>query len=388
MEADLARWLVSPDARDALDEAARQPAPSSLAAAEALRAHWTPEQAAAALTQEALRRRAVTKFGLRVSGLFFTPDGLEQATRPEVAAWRARRLAAAGVTRIVDLGCGIGSDALALVDAGLGVIAVEADPATAVLAGANLRGRAEVLTGDAELLAGDLLTPGSAVFADPARRTARGRTWRVGDFSPSWEFVAGLLDGERVACVKAAPGLPTAFIPATASATWVSHRGDLVEVSLWAGSPAWTPGSRAAIRLPSGEHLFAQPDRAVPVGPVGRYLYEPDPAAIRAGAAAGVAALVDAHALAPGIAYLSGDDLRPTPWATAFEVLEVMPYDERVLRHWVRDQGIGTLEIKVRGIDVDPAVLRRRLRPRGRAGATLVLSPATPHAVALVVRRV
>ena len=349
MEADLARWLVSPDARDALDEAARQPAPSSLAAAEALRAHWTPEQAAAALTQEALRRRAVTKFGLRGSGLFFTPDGLEQATRPEVAAWRARRLAAAGVTRIVDLGCGIGSDALALVDAGLGVIAVE---------------------------------------ADPARRTARGRTWRVGDFSPSWEFVAGLLDGERVACVKAAPGLPTAFIPATASATWVSHRGDLVEVSLWAGSPAWTPGSRAAIRLPSGEHLFAQPDRAVPVGPVGRYLYEPDPAAIRAGAAAGVAALVDAHALAPGIAYLSGDDLRPTPWATAFEVLEVMPYDERVLRHWVRDQGIGTLEIKVRGIDVDPAVLRRRLRPRGRAGATLVLSPATPHAVALVVRRV
>lgn len=388
MEPVLAQWLVSADAREALDEAARQRDPSSLAAGDALRARWSADQAAAVLTQESLRRRAVTKFGTRASRLFLTPDGLEQATRPEVAGWRARRLAAAGVTRIVDLGCGLGADAIAFADAGLAVVAVEADPATAVLAAANLAGRAEVLTGDAELLAADLLAPGTAVFADPARRTARGRTWRVADFRPSWDFVAGLLDGGRVACVKAAPGLPNPFIPATASATWVSHRGDLVEVSLWAGSPDRPPGTRTAVRLPGGEELPAEPGRSLPVGPVGRYLYEPDPAVIRAGGAAQVADLIGARAVASGVAYLAADELRPTLWATAYEVLQALPYDERALRHWVRDEGIGTLEIKVRGIDVDPAVLRRRLRPKGRRTATLVLTPTSTHALALVVRRV
>ena len=356
-----------------------------MGAATALRRNWTPGQAAAVLTQTDLRRRAAAKFGEAAGGLFFTRDALEQATRSDVARWRAERLRDAGATQVVDLGCGIGADALAFAAAGLAVVAVEFDPATAVLAAANLGGAGRVVCGDAVEVAGDLLADGAAVFADPARRTASGRTWRVADLTPSWDFVTGLLQG-RLGCIKAAPGLPSNVIPEGVATTWVSHRGDLVEATLWSG--AWPPGSRTAVLLPSGQELDAGERRDPPVGPIGRYLYEPDPAVIRAGANAALAEILDARSPQAGIAYLCADVLRPTTFATAFEVLQELPFDERVLRRWVQEHGVGTLEIKVRGIDVDPAVLRRRLKPAGKGSATLLLTPTAAGARVLVARRV
>lgn len=385
MDAELARWLVSEQAEPALAAAAEQADAGSLVAAATLRRSFPPEHAAAALSQVALRRRAAGKFGEGAARLFFTRDALEQATRADVSRWRAARLAAAGATDVVDLGCGVGADALAFAAAGLAVVAVESDPATAVLASANLGDAGRVVCGDAVELAGGLLADGAAVFADPARRTASGRTWRVADVTPSWEFVTGLLPG-RVGCIKAAPGIPSNVIPDGVATTWVSHRGDLVEASLWSGP--WRAGSRTAVLLPSGKELDAGERRDPPVGPIGRYVYEPDPAVIRSGGIGALADGIGARAASAGIAYLHSDVLVATPFATAFEVLDALPYDERVLRAWVQAHGIGAIEIKVRGLDVDPAVLRKRLKPTGKGSATLVLTPTPAGARALVARRV
>ncbi len=302
-----------------------------------------------------------------------------------MARWRARRFREAGVDRVVDVGCGLGADALAFAEAGLEVVALEADATTAVLAAANLAGRGRVITGDATC--GDglnalqaQLSAGAAVFIDPARRTAAGRSWRVLDFSPSWDFATGLLAG-NFGCIKGAPGLPSALIPPGVGATWVSHRGDLVEASIWSSGP------RQAVLLPSGAVLDADSSVPVSVGEVERYLYEPDPAVLRSGASSRLAALMNAHRLSPEVAYLSSTESLPTPFATGFEVLAVMPYSERELRAWVRRERIGVLEIKVRGLDVDPAVLRRRLKLSGPVSATVVLTPTGSGARALVVRR-
>lgn len=385
MDEALARWLVGPEGADALRAANSQADPSSLAAATALRKRWQPEQAAAALQQESLRRRARGKFGDRAQSLFFTADGLEQATRAEVAAWRAGRFVAAGARRVVDLGCGLGADALAFADAGLEVAAVELDPVTAVFATANLGERGRVVCADAEAVAGYLLGPDDAVFLDPARRTDRGRSWRLADLSPSWEFTLATL-GERVGCIKAGPGFPTDQLPGHLAATWVSDHGDLVELAFW--SPAFgEPGRRSAVLLPAGVELAAGARHDPPIGELGAVLYEPDPAVIRSGGVAALAERLGARAISPGIAYLSGEEPVETPFATAFEVLDVLPFDERRLRAWVREQGIGTLEIKVRGLDVDPAQLRRRLKPSGRGAATLVLTPLGAGARAVHVRR-
>jgi len=382
MDEATARALVSERGREALALASAQTDPDSLAAATALRARFDPALAAAALDQVALRRRGLARLGDAAERLFLTPAGSEQATRPAVAAWRAERLVRAGVARVVDLGCGIGADALAFEAAGLEVVGVERDPATAVFAQANLRGR--VVCGDAEAVAGDLLRWGDAVFLDPARRTSSGRVWNVADFTPAWDFALGLL-AERTGCVKLGPALPHRLIPDGVEATWVSHRGDVVEASLWSG-----PGAEARVKravLLPGPHELVPTGEPAEVGPVGQWLYEPDGAVIRVGGVADLARAVQGRLVAESIAYVTSDKPVATPFASRFEVLDELPVKEKALRAWVRDNEIGTLEIKKRGVDVDPALLRRRLRPAGPNTATLVLTP-TPHgARTYVVRR-
>lgn len=394
MDPATAALLVGDEGRAALALAAQHSDLGSADTGVRMRRQLSPELAAAALTQESLRRKARTKFGDAAPGLFYTVDGLQQATRPNVAADRAARLVAAGVTRVVDLGCGLGSDALAFAAAGLEVTAVESDPATAILAQANADQLAapdrliRVITGTAEDLAPRLLAdPGTAVFCDPARRDDRGRVWRVDQFSPGWDLVIGLLDGARVACVKLGPALPHALIPDGVEAGWMSDRqsggrGDVVEVGLWAG-PGVPGGTRAATLLPSGDRLSRQgPGPTAAVGPIGAYLHEPDGAAIRAGLVGSVAELTGTVMIAPQIAYLTSDTLPDTPtdsapyspWLTSFAVVEVLPYTEKVLRRWLSDHQVGRLEIKKRGVDVDPALLRKRLKPSGQRELTMLVT--------------
>lgn len=404
-------WLGTTDGRRALDLAATFDDPNGLPAASALRAHLDPDLASAVLTQTELRRRARTKFGERAAAMLFTRDGLEQATRPDVAAEHAARFVAAGVERVVDLGCGIGTDAMAFSAAGLAVVAVELDPVTAAVARHNLglpilgptnqapanQGPAsheptiqgptvEVIVGDAEVLVGEVLRPGTGVFCDPARRTATRRLWKVSDFTPSWDFVTGLLDGSRVAGVKLGPALPHSFVDEGIAAEWVSHRGDTVEVGLWAGSGS-VPGERSALVLPGHRLVVAAKRPSLDVVAARAYLYEPDGAVIRAGGVTTVGASLDAGLLDPQIAYLTSDRLVATPYAQAFEVLKILPYKEKILRQWVAAQKVGTLEIKKRGLEVDPAALRRRLRPSGSGSATLVITRTPGGAQVLVVRR-
>jgi SAM-dependent methyltransferase len=374
---------------EVLAAAMAEPDPDALAAGTRLRRLVEPDVAAAALQQAALRRRAATKFGAAATAMYFTRDGLEQATRPEVADHHAQRFVAAGVRRVVDLGCGIGADALGFVRAGLEVVAVERDPDTAGVAAANLAGRAEVICGDAEQVAADLLRPGVAAFCDPARRDARGRVWRVTDFTPSWSLVTELLDGRRTAGIKLGPALPHDLVPPDAEAEWVTHSGDTVQVGLWAG-PGSVPERRSAL-VRSGEEwhrLVTDPEiPPLPVREVGDYLYEPVGAAIRAGGIAQLGRQLGAGLLDPHLAYLTADTAVATPFATGYAVRARLPFDRRALRRWLAEQQVGRLEIKQRGTTVDPARFRRELRPEGPNAATFVVSRTPAGAVVLVVDR-
>jgi SAM-dependent methyltransferase len=392
----------------ALAAAAAESDLESLAAAQRMRSRFGPDLAAAALTQESLRRRAATKFGEDARQMFFTRDGLEQATRPAVAAHHAARFRAGGATGVDDLGCGVGADAIAFLRAGLSVRAVDVDTDTAAVAAANLRTVSvegsddgsscaptyDVVVGDAEREVESTratTTSDWAWFADPARRNSTGRVWRLSDFSPSWPFVLRLLSGDRIAGVKLGPALPHADIPRGVEAEWVSHGGTTLEAALWAGGGAIPDARRATVIVDQEGPTSLLADATGPgveIGPIGRYVYEPDGAVIRAGAIQVLAARLRATLIDPKIAYLSSDDVVPTPFAQAFEVLERLPYTEKALRGWMRERDIGSLEIKQRGIDLDPARLRRRLAPRGPAAATFLVTRTPKGATVLAVRRV
>jgi hypothetical protein len=190
-----------------------------------------------------------------------------------------------------------------------------------------------------------------------------------------------------VAGVKLGPGLPHRIIPGGVEAEWLSDRGDTVEVGLWSGRGALADG-RAALLLPDDRLVVDPTAPPLTAGPVRSVLYEPAGAVTRAGGIDQLGQALGAHRLHPDLAYLTAEELRPTPYATAFEVLEVHPYSEQALRLWTRERGIGTLEIKKRGLDLDPAVLRKRLKLRGSGSATVVLTRTVEATVLLVVRRV
>ncbi|GAB2556096.1 THUMP-like domain-containing protein [Leucobacter ruminantium] len=355
---------------------------------------------AAVLTQAELRRRAAAKFGPLAELLLFTPAGLEQATRAPIAALHAARFAEAGCRSVADLGCGIGAESLALASAGIRPHAVELDPFTARIAEHNLAAvgsEAPVTVGDAERM--PLPAEVDGVFLDPARRTAGHRdTRRVAspdDYSPSLGFA--FAHGDRLPTgVKLGPGLDRELIPDGAEAQWVSSDGQLVEMGLWFGAVARPGLGRAALVHRSGRG--SSPDEAheltAPADtpdaderPLGEFLYEPDGAVIRARLIGSLAERLDAGMVSGRIAYLTGDRAVATPFATGFRVLEELPVKEKELRRALADRGIGRLEIKKRGADVDPAALRKRLKLRGAEGATLFLTRAGGRHVALLAER-
>ena len=351
---------------------------------EKLRRRYDATLVTGAVTQASLRHRAVAKFGADAARMYFTPDGLEQATRTAVGSHRAARIAATlpGAS-VVDLGCGIGGDLISAARAGLRVTGVERDPETAATAHANLAALGlpgEVVVGDAESTD---LTPYDVVFADPARRADGRRVFDHNAYSPPWSFVTELL--QRTACVKVAPGIPHDAVPDGVEAEWVSDAGEVKEAALWSGALCAGVARRATL-LPGGASVTEAPEAES--GPVGQYIYEPDGAVVRAGLVTAVAAAVDGWLLDPRIAYVTAPKLVPTPLASAYEVVEELPYKEKALRSWVRTQGIGTLEIKKRGVDVDPAQLRKKLAPKGSATATLIITRIGRDAVAYSCRRV
>jgi SAM-dependent methyltransferase len=357
------------------------------------KAGHSPELVAAALTQSRLRQKARAKFGAFADRLLYTQAGLEQATRLKVAALHAGRFRDAGVRRVADLGCGLGADALAIAALGIPVLAVERDEVTAALAAYNLAAfpDVEVVHADAESVS---LEGVDAVYLDPARRTAgtgeTSRLTRPDDYSPSVGFAFGL--GERMPVgVKLGPGFDREQIPGSAEAQWVSVDGQLVEMGLWFG-PLARPGVRRSalvVRDSGAAELTAAADSDdAEVRPLGEYVYEPDGSIIRARLIGALAERLDAGMLSAGIAYLTADSVVETPFASAFRVRERLPASEAALKRALRERRIGTLEIKKRGIDVDPAALRTRLSLKGPESATLILTRVDGAHEALLVDRV
>ncbi|GAA2028558.1 50S ribosomal protein L11 methyltransferase [Yaniella flava] len=393
----------------------------TLKLAESLRADgYEASVVNAVLTQLKLRTQAEAKFGPFVDQMIFTDAGLQQATSLQVAAHHARRFARAGVDEVVDLGSGLGADALAIAGIDIPVIAVEIDETTAAATTINLMPfpHARVQVADATQWVEDNPADAEIVrgfWLDPARRkTLSHGTVRIFEpeaFSPPLSFVEDLADAGHALGVKLGPALAHDVIPETAEAQWISLHGSVVEAVLWFNMTQRSDVRRAALVINAGgaAELTASTDFGgspeVPVtgieGATG-YLYEPDGAVIRAGlitdlmvehfmdgdatdAAAG--RQLDEH-----IAYFCSDTYVETPFATGYRIVEVLPYKIKTLRSYIKNHHVTRLDIKKRGVDVSPEELRRTLmqghktnKPNAGAHLTLVLTRIGDARYAIVV---
>lgn len=346
------------------------------------------EMTSVVLLQKRLRTKAAGKFGEFAERMFFTEDGLQQATRLTVAARHAARFRDAGFTRIGDVGCGIGGDALALAGLGLDVTAIDRDEVTAAIATYNLApfDNARVELGDAESTD---VSRFDALWFDPARRTTSQRLSNPADWSPSLAWVFDV--ASRIPSgIKVSPAIDQALLPDDAECQWVDDHGDTVECIVWTGSLARDGIRRSALVLgESGSHELTshEPDTDVAIGTVGAYLYDPCGAVLRAQLLGRLARDLEATLVADTIAYLSNDSGIQSPFASRFRVREILPLDQRTIAARMRELEIGTLEIKKRGVDIDPAQFRTKLKLSGPNSATLFLTRSPKGRVAILADR-
>jgi hypothetical protein len=278
---------------------------------------------------------------------------------------------------------------LAAAPKGIFVYAVEADPVTAAMAAANATalGLDHLIKVDCADATTIPVEGYDAVFADPARRRAgRGRVFDPNSYSPPWGFVAGLAERVPRTVLKLAPGIDHDRLPPGAEGEWVSVTGDLVEAAFWCGPLAAVP--RRATLLPGGHEITGSGTVAAPVGPVGAYVFDPDPAVVRSHLVAEFAETVGGRLGDPEIAYVYADDPVDTPFGRRLEITDVLQFSLKRLRALLRERGVGRLEIRKRGSALEPDQLRRDLRLSGPEAASLVLTRVAGAPTALLCRPV
>jgi hypothetical protein len=380
---DLLDRLLSAEGRALLDGLPAGPLgpDDALAVGTRLRGHHPAELVAAALAQHELRARAAAKFAL-APRMWFTREGLEQASAEPLARHRAGRYA--GFARVADLCCGIGGDLCALAP-GREALAVDLDPTHARMAreNARLHGAGEVAAACADVRG--LRLPGSlGVFVDPARR-AGGRRLPAGESRPPLAWCLGLADRVAGVGIKAAPGLPLDQVPPGWEVELLADRRELKEAVLW--SPALATTTRRATVFPGPHTLAARPRSTgapVPCRPPGAFLLDPSPAVTRAGLVEELARDLGAWKLDPQIAFLSADRPLRTPFGRLLGVDASLPWNLKRLRGVLRERGVGAVEVRKRGSAVDVAELTTRLRLGGDARAVVVLTRVADRPWALV----
>lgn len=388
-ELDDYRWLVSDLARPWLEIAGA--ASNVFQLSNQLRRDLSPDRARIILEQSDLRKRAGVKFR-RAAEMFFAKTALEQASDEHVAAYKGARFPKSA--NVADLCCGIGGDLLALA-AQASAYGVERNLVVALLANANgnlvvhgsnlVQARA---VNDQDVAACDCW------HIDPDRRPTGQRSTRLEHHAPDAGAIRHWLTLNPNAAIKLAPA---AEVPQTwqdnAELEWISRAGECRQLVAWHGALAQAAGRRRATVV--GEQgtlvrtIIGSAESDVPVATsIGRFVFEPDAAVIAARLTGSLACEHGLSMLSANIAYLTGDQPASDPALAAFEVEDVLPLDIKSLKRHMHALGIGLVEVKKRGVDVDPASLQKQLRGPGDERRTLLLTPTSDGIRAILARRV
>ncbi|WP_305092061.1 class I SAM-dependent methyltransferase [Prescottella sp. R16] len=322
-----------------------------------------------------LRRKAEAKLDGGAAWLL-TDDAVQQATPSLVARRRSVRLTG---RRVHDVTCSIGAELSALVPVADTVIGSDLDPVRLAMAAHNVPG--------AVLVRADALRPctrDTVVIADPARRSGGKRTHDPAALMPPLPDLLDVYAGRDLA-VKCAPGLDFDALDWDGEVEIVSLDGGVREACLWSPGLAGTGVRRRASVLRSDgsawEITDAEPDD-IPEREPGEWIVDPDGAVVRAGLVRHYAARHGLWQLDPRIAYLTGD--RVPDGVRGFRILSQLKYTEKALRQELSARDCGSAEILVRGLDVDPDALRRRLKLRGATPLSVVLTRIGRTPVAFV----
>lgn len=363
---------------------------------ERLRRDWPVEMVRIAIELAEARRAAAKKFGDETAGRMVCDVlGVEQASSLRVARYKAKRFGelSSRPSRIVDLCCGIGGDAMALKDIAP-VVVVDKSDVRAWMAGINAG--CETIVQNAEEFNS---CEGDAVHIDPDRRagasgTGGARVWRYEDYQPGPAFLERLIADKRDVCIKLGPGVDFAALPFLddVAIEVISEAGNLVQALAWGGGLAKSRGKRTATLLIEGDENISftgGADEPIPVSPVGRFVYTVDASIERAELLGAFCGAVMMKAVHPKLGLLTSDEyITKMAWLTGFEVMAQLPWRVKKVKQWLREHDAGIVEVKTRGKAVDPDVAQQQLRGSGDQPFTVFVLRIDKNVHAYICKRV
>ena len=396
MQLEVARFLISDKGKKVIAQAqiALEQEGDSMRALLRLRKHTDRECAEGAWAIATLRIRGHVKFGAMASEMYFVEEALEQASSARAAAYHASRFAEAGITSVADLCGGIGGDALAFARAGLKVTLVESDPVRALFAAENARVNGFELLIDIHCMDAMRVSQiADSAWLDPSRRIGGHRVLSPDDYLPPLSFLKTLKErGFSHIGVKLSPALDHAIAREYgAGLEFLSDCGECKEGLLWTGFLRREEDVTAIVITQSDRNTITGKSDDFESTPYiasgrGSFLYEPDPAVIRAHLVRTLAEQIGASLIDPQIAYLTSDRLISTPFAKAYEILEWFPYHLKALKKALVDREVGRVVIKKRGFPQEPEAVRKQLKLSGPNELIVVLTRIGKHHQAILCR--
>jgi hypothetical protein len=220
------------------------------------------------------------------------------------------------------------------------------------------------------------------------------RTTSLEYSQPSLETIDRLIRQNANAAIKLAPAT---IVPdhwaATCELEWISRDRECRQLVAWHGELAQAAGRRRATIVARDRGIAIRSVEGKPKQPVSiasspeRFVFDIDAAVLAAHLKGALATECELQALSAGPTYLTGSKQLADAALSCFEVMDVIPFDKRRLIQHLHQLGVGTLEIKKRGVDIKPESLRRQLKLRGDNAATLLITPIAGRTTAILARR-
>lgn len=328
--------------------------------------------------QLACRQKAEKKLPtLSKHKLLYTPLSLEQSSGERTAAYKASFMSG---TRAIDLSGGLGIDAMFLSQVFKEVVYCERDSLLCALVEHNLKvsgvDNVKVRNGESiSLLAEYPDNSFDWIFVDPARREEGRRSIALDAASP--DVVAShdlLLRHAQRVCIKASPALEISglkkLLPALQTIVVVSVDRECKEILLLLkrAYPADGPVQVKAVCLNAfteeiTEVAGGNSDAPRVVGTaVKEYLYEPDPAIIKARLSAALARDSGLQFVNRSVDYLTADrKIEAFPGRT-FRVVECVTYKPKSFRAFLERHAITGASIQRRDFPLSADELRKKYR--------------------------
>lgn len=334
----------------------------------------------------------------RASKMKFTRDGLAMATGKAVAEYRTWKIRKqlGSVRKALDACAGIGGDTIAMA-LRWPVVSVEIDPDIFDVFKHNievygLQDKVEVVQGDITKLVSEegfksRLGELDIIFFDPSRRGEGGRTVKTEEYIPPLSFTKELLKLCPNLCVKISPGTDLDRIKYDCDIEVISNRGEVKEVVLWFGKLKVDQEKKTVLATKLPEKVTME--RTTPkieVTQVMKYLFEPDPAYIKARLIDTLAQHYELTQIHPKIAYLTGDEWLRTPLLKTYEVMRVTGTEPAEVNAALEELEIGRVDFKARGMSVDMRKIHEKIRGRGRRRGLVVFTVVGKNNAAIICR--